>query len=151
MAWKVVTDSDNDEQFPELPVDEVLPTANTDPRLDYAFHKLGKTVETWIADQKLGCPDIRIWEEGIGTEASTRARQVTLAGETSLYSLKCRQLEVQFATDWDTHTCFKVLPIWVNADKPHRSLQFLVPGSRLLLNSSQPESYLTNSGLPPRY
>ena len=59
MARKVVTDSDNDEQFPELPVDEVLPAANTDPRLDYAFHKLGKTVETWMADQKLGCPDTR--------------------------------------------------------------------------------------------
>ena len=87
-------DSDNDKQFPELPVDEVLPAANTDPRLDYTFHKLGKTVETWMADQKLGCPDIWTWEEGIKTEASTRAQQVTLAGNTSLYSLKCCQLEV---------------------------------------------------------
>ena len=52
MARKVVMDLDNDEQFPELPVDEVLPAANTDLRLDYAFHKLGKTVETWITDQK---------------------------------------------------------------------------------------------------
>ena len=119
VAQKVVTDLDNDEQFPELPVDEVLPAANTDPRLDYAFHKLGKMVETWMADQKLGCLDIQTWEEGIRTEASTRVRQVTLAGETSLYSLKCRQLEVQLATDWDTHTCFKELPVWVNADKPN--------------------------------
>ena len=55
----MVTDLDNNEQFPELLVDEVLPAANTDPRLDYAFHKLGKTVETWMADQKLGCLDIR--------------------------------------------------------------------------------------------
>ena len=70
-------------------MDEVLPAANTDPWLDYAFHKLGKTVETWMADQKLGCPDIQTWEEGIGIEASTRARQVTVAGDTSLYSLKC--------------------------------------------------------------
>ena len=122
MARKVVTDSDNAQQFPELPVDEVLPAANTDPRLNHAFQKLRKTVETWMADQKLGCPDTRTWEEGIGTKASMRARQVTLAGETSLYSLKCHQLEVQLATDWDTHTCFKELPVWINADKPYRSL-----------------------------
>ena len=73
VARKVVTDSDNDEQFLELPVDEVLLAANTDSRLDYAFHKLGKTVETWMADQKLGCPATRTGEVGIGTEASTRA------------------------------------------------------------------------------
>ena len=135
MAQKVVEDSDSNEQFPELSVDEVLPAANTDPRLDYAFHKLGKTVKTRMADQKLGRLDIWTWEEGTGTEVSIRARQVTLAGETTLYSLKCRQLEVQLAIDWDTHTCFKELPVWVNADKPHQSLQFLVPWSRLLLNS----------------
>ena len=115
-------DSDNDKQFPELPVDEVLPAASTDPWLDYAFHKLGRMVKAWMADQKLGCPDIKTWKRGTGTEVSTRARQVTLAGETTLYSLKCRQLEVQLATDWDTHTCFKELPVWVNADKPHQSL-----------------------------
>ena len=74
-----------------------------------------------------------------------------MAGETTLYSLKCCQLEVQLATDWDTQACFKELPVWVNADKPYRSLRFLVPGSRLLLNSSQPESCITNSQLPPGY
>ena len=46
MAKKVVADLDSDEQFPELSVDEVLPAANTGLWLDYAFHKLGKTVET---------------------------------------------------------------------------------------------------------
>ena len=50
MARRVVTDSVYDEQFPELPVDEVLPAANTDPWLDYAFHKLEKKVETRMAD-----------------------------------------------------------------------------------------------------
>ena len=59
VARKVVTDSDNDEQFPELPVDEMLPTASMDPRLDYAFHNLGKTVKTRMSDQKLGCSDIQ--------------------------------------------------------------------------------------------
>ena len=119
MARKVVTDSDNDEQFPELPVDEMLPIASTDPWLDYAFQNLGKMVKTRMSDQKLGCSDKRTWEEETGTEVSLRARQVTLAGETTLYSLKCRQLEVQLATDWDTHTCFKELPVWVNTDKPY--------------------------------
>ena len=95
----MVKDSDNDEQFPGLSGEEVLPAASTDLRLDYTFYKLGKTVEIWMADQKLGCPGIWTWEEGTGTEVSSRARQVILAGETSLYSLKCRQIEVQLATD----------------------------------------------------
>ena len=34
VAQKVITDSDNEEQFPELTVEEVLPATNTDPRLD---------------------------------------------------------------------------------------------------------------------
>ena len=128
MARKVVTDSDHDGQFPERPVDEVVPAASTDPRLDCTFHKVGKTVETWMAYQKLGCPDIQTGEEGTRTEVSMRAQQVTLAGETTLYSWKCRQLEGQLVTDWDIHTCFKELSVWVNADKPHQSLRFLVLG-----------------------
>ena len=106
----------------------MLAITSTDLQVEYAFHRLGKTVETWMVDQKLGCPATRDREEGVGTEASARARQITLAGETSVYSVKCRQQEVQLATDWDTHTCFKELPVWINADKPYQSLRFLVPG-----------------------
>ena len=72
-----------------------------------------------MSDKKLGCPDIQTWEDETGTEFSLSTREVTLAGETNLYSLKCRQLEVQLATDWDTHTCFKVLPVWVNVEQPY--------------------------------
>ena len=115
MARKVITDSDKEEQFTELTEEEVLPAASTDPQLDYTFYKVGKLVETWMER----CPNIKTWRDGIGTDVITRARQVTLAGETSLYSLKCHQLKVQLATDWDTHTCFKELPVWVNADKPY--------------------------------
>ena len=68
-----------------------------------------------------------------------------------MYSMKCRQQEVQLATDWNTHTCFKELPVWINADKPYQSLRFLVLGWRLLLNSSHPESCLMNSQTPPGY
>ena len=53
--------------------------------------------------------------------------------------------------DWDTHPCFKELPVWINVDKPHRSLRFLVPGSRLLLNVSLPDSCIMNNRLPPGY
>ena len=116
VAQKVVTDLNDDGQFTELPADKVLPTASKEPRLDYAFHNLGKTVKARKSDQKLGCPDIQTWEDKTGTEFSVRARQVTLTGETTLYSLKCCQLEVQLATDWDTHTCFKEFPVWVNMD-----------------------------------
>ena len=104
-----------------------------------------------MAGQKLDCPGIRTWEEETETEVSLRAQRVILAGETSWYSLKCPQTEVQLAMDWDTHTCFKELPVWINADKPHRSLRFLVPGSRLLLNVSLPDSCITNNRLPPGY
>ena len=62
-------DSDNEEQFPELTVEEVLPAANTDPWLDYTFYKVEKSVETWMER----CPDIRTWEEATGTDIITRA------------------------------------------------------------------------------
>ena len=89
VAQKVVMDSEVDRQFPELPADEVLPAASMEPQLDYAFHNLGKTVKARMSDQKLGCLDIRTWEGKRGTGFSLRAKQVTLAGETTLYSLKC--------------------------------------------------------------
>ena len=41
--------------------------------------------------------------------------------------------------------------MWIKADQPDQSLRFLIPGSRLLLNSSQPESCLTNSRTPLGY
>ena len=147
VASGVSKNSDKKEQFAELTEEEVLPTTSTDSQLDYAFYKIVKAVEALMER----CLNIKTWRDGIGTDVITRAQQVILAGETSLYSLKCRQLKVQLATDWDTQTCFKELPVWVDADKPHQSLRFLVPGSRLLLNSSQPESCLTDSKLPPGY
>ena len=58
MAQKVVEDADSNKKFPELSIEEVLPAASMDLQLDYAFHKLGKTVETWMVDQKLECRDI---------------------------------------------------------------------------------------------
>ena len=84
-------------------------------------------------------------------EFSLKAQYVTLAWEMTLYSLKCRQQEVQLAMDWDTHACFKELPVWLNVGEPHLSLRLLMQGSRLLLNSSQPESCLTDSQIPPGY
>ncbi len=118
MARGVSKDSDKEEQFTELTEEEVLPTASTDPQLDYAFYRVGKSVEAWIER----CPNQKTWRDGIGTDVITRAQQVILAGETSLYSLKCSRVTVQLATDWETHTCFKELPVWLNDDQGHRSL-----------------------------
>ena len=67
----------------------MIATASKELQQDYAFHRLGRTVETWMTDQKLGCPDTRDREEDMGTEVSPRARQITLAGENSVYSVKC--------------------------------------------------------------
>ena len=89
MARKVVKDREHDEQFPELQDGEMLARTSKDLQQDYTFHRLGKMVETWMVDQKLGCPDTRDREEGVGTEVSARARQITLAGENSVYSVKC--------------------------------------------------------------
>ena len=84
-------------------------------------------------------------------EFSFRAQYLTVAWETTLYSLKCCQQVVQLASDWDTHACFKELPLWLDTDKPHRKLHFLAPGSRLLRNSSQLESCITDSQVLPVY
>ena len=40
----VSKESDKEEQFKELTEEEVLPAASTDPQLDYAFYKVGKSV-----------------------------------------------------------------------------------------------------------
>ena len=102
-------------------------------------------------DQKLECANICALGDKENTDFSLRAQYLTFAWETILHSLKCRQQEVQLATDWEAHTCFKELPVWLNADKPHRKLRFLALGSRLLLNSLQPESCITDSQVPPGY
>ena len=73
MARKVVKDTEHDKQFPELQDGEVLAVTSTDIQLDNSFHRLGKTVEMWMVDQKLGCPATQDREEGVGTEASARA------------------------------------------------------------------------------
>ena len=73
MARKVVEDLEHDKQFPELQEDEVLAIASMDLQLDSTFHRLGKTVKTWMVDQKLGCPATRDREKRVGTEASARA------------------------------------------------------------------------------
>ena len=97
MARKVVEDTKHGKQFPELQDGEMLAITSKDLQRDYAFHRLGRTVETWMVDQKLGCPDTRDREEGVGTDISARARQITMAGENSVYSVKCWQQEVQLA------------------------------------------------------
>ena len=65
MARKVVKDTEHDEQFPELQDGEMFAITSTDLQQDYTFHRLGKTVETWMVDQKLGCPATRNREEGL--------------------------------------------------------------------------------------
>ena len=88
MARKVVKDAEHEEQFPELQEGEDIAVTSKGQQQDYAFHRLGKRAETWIVDQKVGCLDTRNREEGVGTEASTRAQKITLAEETSVYSVK---------------------------------------------------------------
>ena len=96
---EVHKESDGKESFKELTEEEALPATSTNPQLDYAFYKVGKAVEAWMER----CPNIKTWRDGIGTDVVMRAQQVILAGETSLYSLKCRRVIVQLATDWETH------------------------------------------------
>ena len=95
MVRGVNNESDKKEQFEGLTEEEALPAASTNPQLDYAFYKVGKAVEAWMER----CPNIKTWRDGIGTDVIMRAQQVILAGETSLYSLKCSRVTVQLATD----------------------------------------------------
>ena len=97
------------------------------------------------------CANICALGERESTEFSLRAQYLMFAWDMTLYSLKCRKREVQLATDWDTHVSFRELPVWMDASKQHRKLRFLAPGSRLLLNSSQPESCISDNHMPPGY
>ena len=85
-----------------------------------------KKVQARVADQKLECANIRTLGYKEHTEFSVRAQYLTFAWETTLYSLKCHKQEVQLATDWDTHVCFRELTVWMDASKQHRKLCFLV-------------------------
>ena len=82
---------DEEESFQELPARETLPTASTDTQLDYAFYSLRKGVQARITDQKLECANIGELGDKESMEFSLRAQYLTLAWETMLYSLKCRQ------------------------------------------------------------
>ena len=105
-------DPDEEGRFPELPASEILPAASTDTELDYAFYNLRKGVQARIMDQKLECANIRALGDKESMEFCLRAQYLTLAWETTLYSWKCHRQEMQMATDWDTHACFKELPLW---------------------------------------
>ena len=61
VARKVVKDTEHDKQFPELQDGEMLAITSKDLQQDYAFHRLGKTVETWMVDQTSGI-EKRAWE-----------------------------------------------------------------------------------------
>ena len=54
-----------------------------------------------------------------------------------------------FTADWDTRTCYRELPVWIYLPNHQKKLQFLTPGSRLLLNSSRPEN-CTQAKIIPR-
>ena len=151
VAQRVVMNPDEEERFPELPASEIPPAASMDTQLDYAFYSLRKGVQARIMDQKLECAKICVLGNQESMEFSLRAQYLTLAWETMLYSLRCHQQEVQPAIDWDRHVCFKELPVWWDADKPHQKLCFLTHDPRLLLNCSQLESCVTDSQVLPGY
>ena len=96
----------------------------------------GEMIELRTKGKRLGCMEPHSGEETEGTNIDAKARQVTLIKEASWYTLKCQQLKVLLATDWNIPMCFKELPVWIRPDEDRRSLRFLAPGSRLLLNSS---------------
>ena len=52
VARKVVKDTEHGKQFPKLQEGEMIAIASEDLQQDYAFHRLGRTVETWMTDQK---------------------------------------------------------------------------------------------------
>ena len=112
VAQRVIMNPDDEECFPELPASEILHAASTDTQLDYAIYSLRKGVQARITDQKLECAKIRVLGNQESMEFSLRAQYLTLAWETTLYSLRYHQQEVQLATDWDMHACIKELSVW---------------------------------------
>ena len=99
VAQRVITAPNKEGSFQELPASEALPAASTDTQLDYAFYSLRKGVRVRVTDQKLECANIRALGDKENMEFSLRAQYLTFAWETTLYSLKCHQQEVQLATD----------------------------------------------------
>ena len=55
---KVAAAANKEEGFRNLLPSEILPAANNNIKLEYAFYSLGKKVRALMADQKLRCSDI---------------------------------------------------------------------------------------------
>ena len=79
MAQRVLRDPEDNEQFADLPVNEVLPAASTDTQLDYAFDILRKEIQARKTDHRLDCANIRALGDEARTEFSLKAQYVTLA------------------------------------------------------------------------
>ena len=58
VVQRVLRDTGDDGQFTDLPVNEVLPAASTDTRLDYAFHSLRREIQARKTDHRLDCKNI---------------------------------------------------------------------------------------------
>ena len=103
---KVTTTENKEEGFRNLLPREILPTADNNIHLEFAFYSLRKKVRALMADHKLRCSDIYALGSRDNTDFSLWAQYLTFARGVTLYSLKCCRREVQLAVDWDPHICF---------------------------------------------
>ena len=100
-----------EEQFLDLQEDKESPAINADLKLSYTFYQLGRMIELKTKGKLL---DYLVASSDLETERTikdAKARQVTVIGETKWYTVKCRQLKVLLATDWNIPTCFGELPV----------------------------------------
>ena len=123
--------------------------ASINLKLEHAFFQMRERFRQLSKEQKLSCSDIRTLGNTNKLDTSLHAQYLTFARGETLYSLRCKKRDVYLAADWDTKACYRELPVWIYLPGNQRKLQFLAPGSRLLLNSSRPENF-TQAKIVPR-
>ena len=119
---------------------EILYAASVNLKLEYGFFLLGKRCRALVTKQKISCSDIRVLEGLDIPDTSLQAQYLTFARGETLFSLSCKRRKVYLAADWETRICFRELPVWTYAENHQKTLRFLTPGSRLLVNSLKPEN-----------
>ena len=126
--------------FEALQPKDILYATSINLKLEYGFYLLGKRFRALVTKQKISCLDIRALGGSDMPDTSLQAQYLMFTRGETLYSLRCKRRKVYLAADWETWICLRELPLWAYAENHQKTLRFLTPGSRLLVNSSKPEN-----------
>lgn len=140
---------DEVDQFARLPPSEILYSSAVNLKLEYAFYMLQTKFTLLSNDDRAACDSIKALTRVDEPDNALQANMLTFAKGEVLYSLRCPVVTVHLAVDWAGDNCFRNIPVRVPEPTHQDRIRFLAPGSRLLMNVSEPEE-CAQATLAPR-